>query len=86
MTKWKPYIISGVCVCGHSYEDHHLGLIMNSEILAEIREQEPNHPPYLPQECEYFGCNETGGLDTDGNIHCDNYQDKDNKYIMNEEV
>lgn len=31
---------------------------------------------YIPQECEYYGFNETGGLDADGKPHCDHYLDK----------
>ena len=30
---------------------------------------------YVPQECEYYGSNETGGLDPDGRPHCDRYED-----------
>ena len=30
---------------------------------------------YLPQEWEFFGCNEDGGLDTEGNEHCFGYRD-----------
>jgi hypothetical protein len=30
---------------------------------------------YVPQECEYFGVNEMGGLDADGQPHCSGYRD-----------
>ena len=68
--KWQ--IISGICKCGHSWEDHHLGVIMNRP--TDLPE---DHPPYLPQECEFFGFNEMGGLDAEGKPHCDQYVDKD---------
>ena len=64
---------SGVCQCGHSWEDHHLGIILNEDY------RQPRHNGvvecYLPEECEYFGCNESGGLDADGNEHCFGYRD-----------
>ena len=69
--KWQ--IISGVCKCGHSYEDHHLGVIMNEDTLDKLPK---DHPPYLPQECEHFGSNEMGGRDLEGNYHCDQYEEK----------
>ena len=56
---------TGICVCGHSWEDHHLGVTMN-----------PDYPePYLPQECEFFGFNEGSGLDAAGKEHCWQYRD-----------
>jgi hypothetical protein len=48
-----------VCHCGHSYEDHH-----NSGLVEGIA-----------GVCEFFGCNEEGGLDESGNIHCLRYID-----------
>jgi hypothetical protein len=63
---------SGICVCGHSWEDHHLGIVMNEEYRNDT------HEAYLPQECEHFGFNETSGLEfVDGKWvnHCQNYRD-----------
>lgn len=60
---------SGICVCGHSWEDHHLGMVMRQEYVDDTKEG------YIPQECEHFGNNEMGGLDTDGNEHCFGYHD-----------
>lgn len=63
---------SGVCVCGHSWEDHHLGVVMNREYGDATGEA------YLPQECEHFGFNEVGGLEcVDGKWldHCHSYHD-----------
>ena len=60
---------SGTCVCGHRWEDHHLGIVMNS-VYAEATNES-----YAPQECEFFGFNEMGGLDAEGNKHCNNYKD-----------
>ena len=48
-----------VCHCAHTYEDHH-----NSELVEGIA-----------GVCEFFGCNEEGGLDENGNIHCLRYID-----------
>lgn len=60
---------SGICKCGHSWEDHHLGVVLNQEYAEQTKEA------YLPEECEYFGFNEMGGLNTDGNDHCHRYVD-----------
>jgi hypothetical protein len=63
---------SGICVCGHSWEDHHLGIVMNKEYRRDTNEA------YVPQECEHFGFNETGGLEcVNGKWinHCQNYRD-----------
>jgi hypothetical protein len=55
-------------MCGHSYEDHHLGVVLNPEAYAVMG-------LYLPQECEFFGSNEDGGLDENGEYHCFAYVD-----------
>lgn len=60
---------SGICICGHSWESHHLGIVMNSEYAEATNEA------YVPQECEFFGFNEMGGLDAEGNKHCSSYKD-----------
>lgn len=60
---------SGICVCGHSWEDHHLGMVMNPVYREQTGEA------YIPQECEHYGSNEMGGLDADGNEHCWSYRD-----------
>jgi hypothetical protein len=77
MGKKKEWIRSGVCVCGHSWEDHHCGMIMNEDTLSNLPE---GHPPYIPQECEHYGFDEFGGLDADGNEHCQYYRDTEIKY------
>jgi hypothetical protein len=69
---------SGICKCGHTWDAHHLGIVANTEYYEETGE------PYFPQECEYFGFNELGGLqpskDKDGQEqwvdHCFSYIDK----------
>jgi len=60
---------SGMCVCGHSWEDHHLGMVMNQDYWLATDES------YVPQECEYYGFNEMGGCGPDGKMHCQNYRD-----------
>ena len=34
---------------------------------------------YIPQECEFFGFDETGGLDADGKKHCFYYIDSNSE-------
>jgi hypothetical protein len=70
MTDFKKRIYSGTCLCGHSYEDHHLGMVLNPEAHAVMG-------PYLPEECEFFGSNEDGGLDEQGQDHCWRYVDSE---------
>jgi hypothetical protein len=36
---------TGICKCGHSWEDHHLGCVMNKEYGDATQEA------YVPQEC-----------------------------------
>jgi hypothetical protein len=73
-TKWEPLYSgpgkSGVCRCGHSHEDHHGGIVMNADYFKQTGEGR------VPGECEFYGCNEEGGLDADGNLHCGNYVDR----------
>lgn len=71
----KPQIITGICKCGHSWEDHHLGMIMNKDYLDALHKIDPKHPPYIAEECEYYGFNECGGLDRNGNHHCHRYEE-----------
>ena len=56
-------------------------MIMNKEVYASLKNFATptfplGHPPYIPQECEYYGSNEMGGRDKDGNDHCHGYVDK----------
>ena len=63
----------GICICGHSWEYHHLGVVMNQEYGDATGEA------YVPQECEFFGFNETGGLKYEGGDwvdHCQRYKDQ----------
>lgn len=76
MTAWKRWFYSGVCQCGHYWQDHHNGVVMNPEYAALCVEWK--QPPYIPQECEYYGCNEDGGLDDRGLPHCGSFVDRDN--------
>ncbi len=61
---------SGICICGHSWEVHHLGMVMNLAYIDETGEG------YIPQECEFYGANEMGGLDAEGEPHCGQYRDE----------
>ena len=61
---------SGTCQCGHSWEDHHLSMVMRQEYIEDTKEV------YIPEECLFYGCNEAGGLDAEGNEHCWKYRDE----------
>ena len=61
---------SGICICSHSWEDHHLGVVLRDNNTTGGPEA------YVPQECEFYGSNEDGGLDEDGNEHCFGYRDE----------
>ena len=68
---------SGICKCGHRWDDHHLGAVLNSDYYEATGES------YVPQECEHYGCNETGGMmpdpaNPDGAWvdHCERYEDR----------
>ena len=63
---------SGVCVCGHKWDRHHLGIIAN---IAYLWTEDAGPEGYLPQECEHYGFNEMGGCDAEGNVHCFGYKD-----------
>ncbi len=60
---------SGVCVCGHTWDRHHLGMVARQEYVDATGEY------YIAQECEEYGFNEMGGLDREGNYHCGGYKD-----------
>lgn len=63
---------TGICVCGCSWDSHHLGIVMNSAY------REATGEGYVPEECETFGFNEVGGMkQVDGKWvdHCHRYED-----------
>lgn len=65
---------SGICVCGHAWNEHHLGMVMNQQYIEDTQEG------YIPQECEFYGFNEVGGLKYDETKasweqHCSSYKD-----------
>ena len=79
MTTYKPKYSgpgnSGICKCGHSWEDHHLSIVMNEQYYKETNEV------YVPEECEFYGCNEQGGKMPDEDTgmwveHCRRYIDR----------
>lgn len=75
-------INSGICKCGCSWEDHHLNFIMNQDVISAIQKLHKDYPLYVPDECESYGFNETGGLRYNPETgcyddHCHKYQDKD---------
>ena len=62
---------SGICICGHSWQDHHLGMVAT----MTGSETDGGQEYYIPQECEYYGCNEDGGFGPQGEAHCNHYLD-----------
>lgn len=77
MSRFKKQIISGMCICGHKWDRHHLGMIVNPEAYEIMG-------PSYAQECEAFGFNETGGLNPDGSDHCHHYIDVEDKERIKE--
>ena len=61
------------CICGHSWEDHHHGAVLNPDYPSDDHAQ-GIHAGWLAEECEYYGFNEWGGLDNEGNKHCQRYR------------
>ena len=77
--KYKPKYsgpeCSGICVCGHPWGRHHLGMVMNMVYFEDTGES------YVPQECEAYGFNEAGGLKYneatgEWEDHCHGYVDR----------
>lgn len=67
---------TGICICGHSWEDHHRSCVMNKRYIEATNEI------YVLGECCAYGSNEFGGRmpGPDGEEgewidHCHNYQD-----------
>lgn len=66
---------SGICVCGHSWDEHHLGIVVRPEYVQETGEN------YIPQECEHYGFNAVNGMryNEDTGLwedHCFGYRDE----------
>ena len=78
---YTPKVRTGVCKCGHSWEDHHLGMVINADAIEVYKKYDA--PLYMPQECEYYGCNEAGGMEYIGAEdrwvdHCQQYEEDPN--------
>lgn len=43
---------SGICICGHEWEDHHHSVIQNHQSLVEIGQAFRNVGGTLGEECE----------------------------------
>ena len=52
---------SGVCICGHKWDDHHLGGVIRQDAMETDGDVERS--------------DEMGGLDEEGNPHCSRYRD-----------
>ena len=64
----------GICICGCSWENHHLMLVAQDLYIQETNEY------YIPGECVAYGSNESGGMKLNENgeweDHCFGYRDK----------
>lgn len=67
----RRIVYSGMCICGHSYNQHHLMMCATQEAADAVG------APSVPGACLAYGCNEMEGLDKDGNPHCFQYVDVD---------
>jgi hypothetical protein len=65
---------SGLCRCGHTFEQHHTSAIVNQGVLASLP---PGHPPYIAEECCAYDFNEGSGMGPDGRDHCHRFIDRD---------
>jgi hypothetical protein len=64
---------TGVCRCGHAFDDHHNSMHLSAEHLATLPDGTRS---YIAEECEHYGCNEEGGLGPDLRVHCLRYVDR----------
>jgi len=51
LRKTKPNF-TGICICGHHFDDHHHGVIARPQILEEENRSFQNVGGLLGQECE----------------------------------
>ena len=71
MATCRKYVFSGTCLCGHSWKEHHLSMVMRQEYIDATGEYE------IPGACLKYGSHEYEGLGLDGELHCAGYVDKD---------
>ena len=69
---------SGICICGCPWDEHHLGMVVR---LGSTLTKQGTREYHIPQECDAFGCNETGGMkyneaDGEWEDHCFGYKDR----------
>lgn len=62
----------GICICGHFWDRHHLGIIMRDG-AEQVSGGGVEY--FIPQECEAFGVNEDFGYGCGGGRHCFGYRD-----------
>lgn len=56
-----------MCTCGHSFEEHHHGVIMNNQALIDRGQEFRNVHGVLGEECEY---SQFEGVHMDGKEPC----------------
>src|SRR6056297_797504 len=79
--KWfNDKSFSGICECGHSFIEHHGGVIVNIKYKYSPR----GVGGVLGQECEHNGFNGMIEPDEDGSVcECSNYKDCDWVFKIN---
>jgi hypothetical protein len=48
----KKAEFTGICVCGHKWEEHHISCILNAEALENMRQSFRSVDGCLGDECE----------------------------------
>jgi hypothetical protein len=48
----KSNIFTGICTCGHTFDDHHHGVVMNIEPLKSRNEEYKMIHGVVGEECE----------------------------------
>jgi len=65
---------TGKCICGHEWDDHHHGCIVNPQALKDVKQSFKNVDGYLGEECE--ATQFEGHHHTKPECHCWAYWDK----------
>jgi hypothetical protein len=65
---------TGVCVCGHAWDDHHHSCVLNPDCLKERGELHRMHNGCIGDECE--ATQHEGVHHTKPECHCQCYRDK----------
>lgn len=67
---------TGTCICGHSWDDHHHGVILNPQPLVDREEEYRNVDGILGEECEATQFEGMRISLSEPECYCMNYHDK----------